>query len=372
MKVLSLFSGIGAFEKALRRLGVSYELVGFSEIDPAAIRSFCAIHGVSPSLNIGDVRKAAMTSLPDADLLVGGPPCQAFSLAGKRLGLEDERGRLIFAFVEVLKKKQPSAFLFENVKGLISFQKGAVFRLLMEEFSQAGYWVNFEVLNSKYFGSGQSRERLYIVGVRKDLVDERWVRAVDQIEGRKQKWIGKEGVVLDFPFPKQENVSVFVKDIMEPEVESRHWISQDLVEALIPQLEEAWRDTSLQEKDLKLAGLLNIKGMQITRRVYFAHGVSPTLTVVSGGNTQIKVAYREHERWVVRRLTAKEYWRLQTFDDEDVARATAAGVSERQLYKQAGNSITVSVLEHIFSALFDFLRQNGGVWHGIKGSHSSL
>ncbi|TCJ98245.1 UNVERIFIED_ORG: DNA (cytosine-5)-methyltransferase 1 [Anoxybacillus amylolyticus] len=372
MKVLSLFSGIGAFEKALQRLGISYELVGFSEIDPVAVQSFCAIHGVSPGLNIGDIRNATIDSLPDVDLLVGGPPCQAFSLAGKRLGLGDERGRLVFAFVEVLKKKRPSAFLFENVKGLVSVQKGEVFRLLMEEFSQAGYWVNFEVLNSKYFGSGQSRERLYVVGVRKDLADGRLIRAVDQTEKRKQKWVGEEGVLLDFPFPKQESVSVFVKDIMEPVVEERYWISQDLVEGLIPQLEASLRDASLQEKDLKLAGLLNMKGFQINKRVYFAHGVSPTLTTVPGGNTQIKIAYQEERRWVVRRLTPKEYWRLQAFDDEDVARAVAAGVSERQLYKQAGNSITVSVLEHLFSALFDFLKKSaefGGVWREVQCSH---
>ena len=132
LKVFSIFSGIGAFEKALTNIEANYELVGFSEIDKHAIKSYCAIHNVVESLNYGDVSLIDKEKIPDFDLLVGGSPCQAFSVAGHRKGFEDTRGTLVFEYIDTLHKKQPKYFLYENVKGLINHDKGKTLDIIVK------------------------------------------------------------------------------------------------------------------------------------------------------------------------------------------------------------------------------------------------
>lgn len=170
LRVMSLFSGIGAFEAALRNIGVEYELVGFSEIDKYAIK-YCAIHNVDEQLNYGDVSKIDKTFLPEFDLLVGGSPCQSFSIAYHRRGFEDTRGTLFFQYIETLKEKQPKFFIFENVKGLINHDKGNTLNVMAEAFSEVGYRIDLELLNSKFFNVPQNRERIYIIGIREDLIE---------------------------------------------------------------------------------------------------------------------------------------------------------------------------------------------------------
>ncbi|MEZ3607506.1 DNA (cytosine-5-)-methyltransferase [Bacillus subtilis] len=176
LRVMSLFSGIGAFEAALRNIGVEYELVGFSEIDKYAIKSYCAIHNADEQLNFGDVSKIDKKKLPEFDLLVGGSPCQSFSVAGYRKGFEDTRGTLFFQYIDTLKEKQPRYFVFENVKGLINHDKGNTLNIMAESFSEVGYRIDLELLNSKFFNVPQNRERIYIIGVREDLIEnDEWV-----------------------------------------------------------------------------------------------------------------------------------------------------------------------------------------------------
>ena len=137
MKLLSLFSGIGAFEKALRNIGINVELVGFSEIDKYAIKSYCAIHNESEEKNLGDITKIDITKLPkDIDMIVGGFPCQAFSIAGKRKGFEDMRGTMCFYMANIIKEVKPKYFMFENVQGLLTHDKGKTIRIILEEFSK--------------------------------------------------------------------------------------------------------------------------------------------------------------------------------------------------------------------------------------------
>lgn len=152
MKVLSLFSGIGAFEKALEKLEIQYELVGFSEIDKYAIKSYCAIHGVDESLNLGDITKIDINKLPkDIDFVVGGFPCQTFSIAGNRKGFEDMRGTMCFYMANIIKQTKPKYFMFENVQGLLNHDKGRTIRIILEEFSKLGYEITMDLLNAKDF-----------------------------------------------------------------------------------------------------------------------------------------------------------------------------------------------------------------------------
>ncbi|OAZ62872.1 DNA (cytosine-5-)-methyltransferase [Bacillus siamensis] len=469
LRVMSLFSGIGAFEAALRNIGVEYELVGFSEIDKYAIKSYCAIHNVDEQLNYGDVSKIDKSFLPEFDLLVGGSPCQSFSIAGHRRGFEDTRGTLFFQYIETLKEKQPKFFVFENVKGLINHDKGNTLNVMAEAFSEVGYRIDLELLNSKFFNVPQNRERLYIIGIREGLIkNEEWELDLNRkdvlIKGKKRL---KQLKINSFNFNWSEQVSTSkrLKDLLEAYVDEKYYLNEDKTAKLIEELSS--RGLNMKETDeCQLIGRVELRGHDAIRRVYSPEGVSPTLTTMGGGHREPKivveqvgninpsgngingnvynssglsptittnkgeglkiaveysrksgigreldvshtlsasdwrglnrnqkqnavvevrpvltpgreekrqngrrfkddgepaftvntidrhgVAIGEYPKYRIRKLTPLECFRLQAFDDEDFEKAFAAGISNSQLYKQAGNSITVTVLESIFKEL---------------------
>ena len=162
VKVFSMFSGIGGFELGLVKSNLPYQLIGYSEIDKYAISVFeSKFKGVK---NYGDATRIQGDELPDFDLLVGGFPCQAFSVAGLRQGLDDTRGTLFFDIARILDNKRPRHFLLENVKGLLSHNRGETFQTILKVLTDLGYDVEWEILNSKNFGVPQNRERVYIIG----------------------------------------------------------------------------------------------------------------------------------------------------------------------------------------------------------------
>ncbi len=190
MKYFSTFSGIGGFEVGLQSAvesnrkaqqadadnghstddtsdplqewGQSATCVGYSEIDKYA--SSVYEHNFPGAINYGDITQINAEELPDFDCLVGGFPCQAFSIAGKRRGFDDTRGTLFFDLARILRAKQPRYFIFENVKGLLSHDNGNTFRTIITAIDELGYDCQWQVLNSKNFGVPQNRERVYIVG----------------------------------------------------------------------------------------------------------------------------------------------------------------------------------------------------------------
>lgn len=214
MKYFSLFSGIGGFELGITR---AYEImciknkkqrvqgigntkrpsgkfnyfgpnrltcVGYSEIDKYAIQIY---ERHFKHKNFGDIRKIRARSLPDFDLLVGGFPCQSFSVAGKRRGFKDTRGTLFFEIARILAAKKPKLLLLENVKGLLSHDNGRTFGTIISSLDELGYDIQWEVLNSKNFGVPQNRERVFIVGhLRKDLRPEIFSLKKDDTGSSKQ------------------------------------------------------------------------------------------------------------------------------------------------------------------------------------------
>ena len=158
IKTLSLFTGAGGFDLGLDK---RFEIIGFSEIDPHAI----AIYNYKfPGIrNYGDITKIKISELPDFDLLIGGSPCTSFSIAGKRDGFLGQSG-LFYYYLDVLKTKQPSTFIWENVKGTLSSTDGWDFANIIVGLDEAGYSIRWEVLNSKDFGVPQDRERIFLVG----------------------------------------------------------------------------------------------------------------------------------------------------------------------------------------------------------------
>lgn len=139
--------------------------VGFSEIDKYAVQVYKKHFPTHKPY--GDITKINASELPDFDLLVGGFPCQAFSIAGKRRGFEDTRGTLFFEIARILRDKKPRLFLLENVKGLLSHDNGKTFRTIIATLDELGYDLQWQVLNSKNFGVPQNRERVFIIGNRR-------------------------------------------------------------------------------------------------------------------------------------------------------------------------------------------------------------
>lgn len=165
IRYFSMFSGIGGFElgieAAAAELGLTTECVGYSEIDKAATRTYEEHFNHD---NYGDATRIDPHALPEFDLLVGGFPCQAFSVAGTRRGFDEARGTLFFDIARILAIREPQHFILENVKGLLSHDKGQTLRTILRTLDELGYDVQWQVLNSKDHGVPQSRERIYLVG----------------------------------------------------------------------------------------------------------------------------------------------------------------------------------------------------------------
>ncbi|MCB2300411.1 DNA (cytosine-5-)-methyltransferase [Clostridium tagluense] len=171
MKILSLFSGIGAFEKALTNLNTPFEVVNYCEINKFASCAYSAIHGVPEDLNLGDISKVKTENIRDFDLVTYGFPCQDISLAGKMQGIVkgETRSGLLYEALRIIKDKKPKYAIAENVKNLVSKRFIDDFNDMLKELDDLGYNSYWQVLNAKNYGAYQSRERAFIVSIRKDV-----------------------------------------------------------------------------------------------------------------------------------------------------------------------------------------------------------
>ena len=473
---------------------MKYSLANFCEFDKYAIKSYCAIHSTDETLNLGDITKVDATTIPPFNMICGGSPCQDFSSAGNRKGsvwtckkcghqynplhvhyserdwcekcgsdeIDKTRSSLLVEWLRMIRGVKPTWGIYENVKNIVGKQFRDTFRMFEEELQEYGYNTYWAVLNAKNYGIPQSRERVYLILIRKEADN------------------GK------FRFPEPLNTFVCLKDILEDTVDEKYYLSQEKVKRLIEDMEDRkallfepdeealkrWRENSLQ-----MVGQVNEPGKYAqTGRVYSAEGCSPALTTCSGGNQQPKIVrvgsvnkghmtggvysplgiigthmashdqakiveksigairgrYQEDgtikqrlevnasadtchtltsvakdnivlvrqkskkgyeeckcngvanlsypktlkigrvlqngdisptltttsgvhclESLIrIRRLTPLECFRLMGFSDEDFWKAKEAGISNCQLYKQAGNSIVVDVLYYIFLELY--------------------
>ncbi|GGP13526.1 DNA (cytosine-5-)-methyltransferase [Oceanobacillus neutriphilus] len=233
---VSLFSGIGGFEQALDKLGGTCVLA--SEIDKFANQAYEVLYGESTT---GDITEVDAKDVPDHDLLVGGFPCQSFSVAGNRGGFDDARGTLFFEVARIASQKQPSVLLLENVKGLVSHDKGKTLDTIVKTLNDIGYRVDFEILNSKYFGVPQNRERIFIVAVREDLVEnEPWeIEGTTIIPKGKRRISGYEDVkTFNFDFPQNEEVTTRLRDVLQDANDEKYYLSEEKTAKLVAQLKE--------------------------------------------------------------------------------------------------------------------------------------
>ena len=469
IKLLSLFSGIGAFEKALTNLGVQYEVVNYCEIDKYASKSYSAIHGIPESKNLWDITKVDVLNLPkDIDLLTYGFPCQDISLAGKQKGMFNEDGTLtrsglFFKALDIIECVKPKIAIAENVKALTSKKFTEEFKIVLDSLEKAGYHNYWKVLNANDYGIPQNRERVFIVSIRKDIDH------------------------YMFEFPKPYILEKRLKDFLEPYVDEKYYLSDKMISYI-----SATGTANFKNPDCKInldiarplttdqnkrAGTTNYicddlpdnfdlqnyclqirektkkgyaeaqdgDGVYINRphqkrgvvqkgmiqtiktspdigvvvkdeiivignyspsghdasRIVHPDEIAPTVkenhgtitaTIVNGdikpklvggigdkksnGGTQyyqqdriydsesITMAHPANltsgsyyyqvntQPLRIRKLTPKECFRLMGFSDEDFSKAEQVPTSNVQLYKQAGNSIVVNVLEEILKELF--------------------
>ncbi|MCO4676306.1 DNA methylase [Streptococcus infantarius subsp. infantarius] len=270
----------------------------FLRNDKFARKSYKAIYDTEGENELHDIAQVTNEGWRKfrgtVDIICGGFPCQAFSIAGKREGFLDEtRGTLFFEIARAAKEIKPSLLFLENVKGLLSHNQGRTFRKILSTLDELGYDAEWQILNSKDYGVPQNRERVYIIGHLRG-------------ECRRQVFpiFGKNGTTN---------------------------------QANIKQIGNINNSTSFG-------------GNPQAGRVYDVNGISPTLNTMQGGGREPKVVVREATNFRIRKLTPRECWRLQGFPDWAFDKAQEVN-SNSQLYKQAGNSVTVNVIKAISGRL---------------------
>ena len=351
VRVFSMFSGIGGFELGIEQSDINTELVGYAEIDKYAISIFeKQFTGVT---NYGDATAITASNLPDFDLLVGGFPCQAFSIAGKQQGFNDTRGTLFFDIARICAEKRPRYLVLENVKGLLSHDGGQTFQTILRVLADLGYRVEWQVLNSKNFGVPQNRERVFIVG----HLGERSGQEIFPLTGTSKTFIRK---IIDY-----EVRPVLTPDRAKKRQEGRRFKNDG---------EPSFTLTSQDVHGVMLRQLNKAESQ--ANRIYDIDGIAPSLRALGGGlgaktglyqiDTQVNrdIAFtlrvggsgsgiHDRRNWdsylvdgKVRRLTPTECERLQGFPD-----GWTEGLSDTQRYKTLGNAVTVPVVTAVMNQL---------------------
>ena len=362
VRLATVFSGIGAIEHALQRLNIEHKIVLASDIDKFVKQSYFTNYDIDETRWVDDISDINGKLLKDkVDLLVGGSPCQSFSMVGKRKGLEDERGLLIYEFARLVREMTPNVFIYENVKGLLTHNKGQTWSEVKSEFKKTGYDIHYSVLNAKDFGIPQHRERLFVVGFREprndfsfpnpipsqivmhDLLEdtpdpkytlpEKGVNFVTKPKNLKKKYTQINGdIALCQKANQQFNWHGDFVLCSKNEVDQKYFLSDKVANYVVKSGTKGFY--SKPELDLDVARPL-LSSMHKMHRA----GVDNYVT-------------RDKR---IRKLTPRECLRLMGFDDR-----FKIAVSDTQMYRQAGNSIVVDVLIHLLGAI-GFETRNGEV-----------
>lgn len=315
LSVASLFCGCGGTDVGIKGefdfLGHHYEsnnvdIVYANDIDQNACSLFEQNFGLKPDCN--DVCELKSETLPYFDILTGGFPCQSFSIVAqnpKRLGIQDDRGKLFFEMCRILKDKQPLCFIAENVKGLLSVNNGEAFPLIISEFENCGYNITYSILNSMYFGVPQKRERIIIVGIRKDLP-----------------------IVFDFNALQEKCDLVPLSAVLEDNISDKYYFSQKAVDGM------------MKKRELMNKG----RAQDISKP---CNTVGSHLSKVSLNSTDPVLQIGDR----FRRFTPREVARIQSFPDSYILSG-----SESSQYRALGNAIPPVMIWYVARHLFNLLR----------------
>ena len=361
IRYFDMFAGVGGFRAGLDRAG-GFQCVGHCEIDKYADASYRAIHNIrKEEVYHADARSIHPEQLPDFDLLCGGFPCQAFSMAGKRKGFEDARGTLFFELARVAEAKRPAYLFLENVPGLLSHDGGRTFAAILSTLYDMGYHVEWTVLNSKHFRVPQSRKRLFLIG----YLDPRCAGKILPVFGA-----GAEALVQVLRGPQGSRV-YDTKGVACTQTSSAGGTGSktglyfiDLTKG-DPKITTTARclntrqDGSLTNFKGQNSGVLYIK--EATKKGFKeAHEGDSVDLGFAGSNTRRGRVFENVAHTVdtanthgivmrggrIRRLMPRECFRLQGFSENQIDQILALN-SDAQAYKQAGNGVTVTVIEAI-------------------------
>ncbi len=314
IKFMDFCAGIGGGRIGLENLGMS--CIGFSEIDKDAETTYKHFFGIDEE-NYGDLMKINPDDLPDFDFMVGGFPCQTFSIIGTRCGLEDEeRGQVIYGLVKILKAKNVKYFILENVKGLINHDKGNTLKTVLELLDNAGYKVYHKNLNSLNFGVPQMRERIYFVGIKKDLIDD------------------------DFKYEFPKEYSGDNKNLKDCLIDDKKLTFDDRLSSyktFLKYLNNKYNKDKYKINDLLSKDYTVIDTRQSDLRIY--HEKTPTLRRGRHG-----ILYVKNGKF--KKLSGYEALLLQNFPKKYANKAKGK-ISNSKLLQQSGNAMTSTVIEEI-------------------------
>ncbi len=359
INIATLFSGIGAIEYSLKRLNLKTNIVFAGDIDKFCKESYFDNYKIDEKKWHDDVTNfSAKKYKYKVDLLVGGSPCQSFSMVGKRLGLEDTRGTLFYDFARIVDECKPRVFIFENVKGLINHDKGNTWRVIQDVFEDLGYDIHHQVLNSRDYGIPQNRERIFVVGFRKKT---------------------------QFIFPQPIELKTTMQDFLEDNINSKFYLGDKGVKFVTNEKNIKKRFTQIngevalcqkRNQQTNWHGDFIFEGVEefqdydefifdvntVEDKYYLSDKVSDyvlnsgTKNFYAKPETDLPVArallstmhkmhragvdnYVTYKKGRIRKLTPRECFRLMGFRDD-----FKITVSNNQAYRQAGNSIVVDVL----------------------------
>lgn len=315
-------AGIGAGRIGLERNGLT--CVGFSEIDRQAEKTYRKFFGEGET-NYGDLMKIDTSKLPDFDMMIAGFPCQTFSVIGQRKGMQDERGQIIYGLIKIMLDKNLKYFILENVKGLTNHDNGNSLKVILSELDKAGYKVFYQVLNSVDYGVPQMRERIYFVGIRKDLVPNNF----------------------QFYFPERQpraDVKDYLIDTKELEFDEKKVAYETFLKYLNNKYNKGQHDI----KEILKQDYLVIDTRQSDLRIYI--NKVPTLRTGRHGILYVKDGK-------FRKLSGYESLLLQGFPKE-LAKKVDGVIEEIHLLKQTGNAMTVNTIEAIARELFNTLEKH--------------
>lgn len=356
VNVVSLFSGIGGFEKGLEQSKIQSNVVFSSEIDEHARKSYSANFG-EKNLH-GDIKLIDEKKMPNHELLVAGFPCQAFSIAGKQKGFDDIRGTLFFDVARIINEKKPQYILLENVKNLISHDKTKTIRKILSTLNEIGYTLDFTVLNSCEAGVPQNRDRTYICGIY-NLQSQKFIQ---DNRSSKANTLKKELNKTDFKgfnffeYIKFDIKKKYLKDIMEKEVASKFYFDTKKIQEFLKE-NDIQDIKDKQEKIVKVFDLPRDihNDLERQRRVYSAKGISPTVLARSDST---KVLIKNTNGLRIRKVTPLENFLIQGFEKDFVTRIEKTGMSITQMYKQSGNAVSPPVITGILNYLHETYMNN--------------
>ena len=313
MKFMDFCAGIGGGRIGLENNNL--ECVAHSEIDMIPNYTYRLFFGEEEK-NYGDLMCIDTQTLPDFDVLIGGFPCQTFSIVGKRAGFEDSRGQIIYGLIKILVEKNIPYFILENVKGLVNHNKGETLKVILEELSNIGYYVDYKVLNSENYGVPQFRERIYFVGIKKDLLKK----------------------PFEFPEPTE------TPDIKDYLIDTDNDILDFNNDTWQKYINNKYNKGKFDFEELLKEDYLVLDWRQSDLRLY--RGKTPTLRTGRHGILYVK-------NGKLKKLSGYEGLLLQGFPKELADKAKSAKINSNKLLSQAGNAMTVSVISAIGKSLLE-------------------